>query len=134
MSKVKISKAEAALWGIEHIGKWKKKQSHLVGASKEQAAKAGHAVAETLKISNSDWKREVLEGRKRSTNNDNQTSPDISKDGPESIVEKDIPEPMNAANKEQQQVNLNPESHSPSGRTFTAQPQAISARQVNETT
>lgn len=67
-----------------------------MGASKEQAAKAGHAVAETLKISNSDWKREVLEGRKRSTN-DNQMSPNMSKDDPKSIVEKDIPEPVNAA-------------------------------------
>jgi hypothetical protein len=86
---------------IEHIGKWKKKQSQLVGAGKEQAAKAGHAVAETLKISNSNWKREVVEGRKRSTN-DNQMSPDISKDDPRSIVDKDIPEPVNAANREQQ--------------------------------
>jgi len=37
ISKVKISKAEAALWGVEHIAKAKKRQSKVVGAGKEKA-------------------------------------------------------------------------------------------------
>ncbi|KAL0575827.1 hypothetical protein V5O48_006154 [Marasmius crinis-equi] len=65
MDKAKISKAEAALWGIEHIAKWKKKQSELASKGKEKAIEAGQDVAVKLPLVNESWKREVLEGRKK---------------------------------------------------------------------
>ncbi|KAJ3908630.1 hypothetical protein F5879DRAFT_300416 [Lentinula edodes] len=81
MSKVKISKAEAALWGIEHIGKWKKKQSHLKEAGKERIAKAGHAIVDTLKMSDPSWKREIVEGKKRQEDQA-PAIPDLPEKGP----------------------------------------------------
>jgi len=61
MRKVKISKAEVALWGIEHIGKWKRKQGQIVADGKEGV----HNVVEKAVQPLNGWKREILEGRMR---------------------------------------------------------------------
>jgi len=67
MHKVEISKAEAALWGIEHIGKFKKKQAALVKAGKDGVEDATQNVVKKVHVptSNSSWRREILEGRCR---------------------------------------------------------------------
>ncbi|KAJ8083943.1 hypothetical protein PM082_002710 [Marasmius tenuissimus] len=65
MQKAKISKAEVALWGIEHIGKWKKKQGEVSRKGKEKAVTAGENVAMKLPLVNDSWKKEILEGRKK---------------------------------------------------------------------
>ncbi|KAF5385442.1 hypothetical protein D9757_005362 [Collybiopsis confluens] len=89
MSKVKVSKAEAALWGIEHLTKLKKKQTHLKEVGKEQVSKLGHAAADTLKIGDLHWKREILEGRNWDAKDDkDNTSPKTTDENPRVVVEK----------------------------------------------
>lgn len=74
---------------IEHIKKWQKKQTHLKEEGKERAAKVGHAVADTFKMtSNSDWKREILEGRKRPVSKESHAA-DSTEGKPEALAEKD---------------------------------------------
>ncbi|KAG7099155.1 hypothetical protein E1B28_001026 [Marasmius oreades] len=63
MQKARISKAEAALWGIEHIAKWKKKRSEISEKGKEKALEAGQELALKLPLVDNSWKREILEGR-----------------------------------------------------------------------
>ncbi|KAL7285111.1 hypothetical protein ACG7TL_000203 [Trametes sanguinea] len=68
MTKVEISKAELALWGIEHLGKFKKKQAKVLKDTKEHTTSAMKKVAGALPKPQEDdgcnWKLEVLEGRK----------------------------------------------------------------------
>ncbi|CDO73493.1 hypothetical protein BN946_scf185013.g128 [Trametes cinnabarina] len=68
MSKVKISKAELALWGIEHLGVFKKKKARLMRDTKTHTTEAVKKVAGALPTPQEDngcnWKLEVLEGRK----------------------------------------------------------------------
>ncbi|KAF7320075.1 hypothetical protein MKEN_00791800 [Mycena kentingensis (nom. inval.)] len=61
MSKAKISKAEIALWGIEHIKKAQKSKQHAVESGKETLAQVVSKVADAP-VS---WKRDILEGRKQ---------------------------------------------------------------------
>ncbi|KAK7468805.1 hypothetical protein VKT23_003306 [Stygiomarasmius scandens] len=68
LHKAKISKAEAALWGIEHIAKWKKKESELKKAGKQKVSEAGRTIAHTFTSEDSSWKKEILEGRRKSNN------------------------------------------------------------------
>jgi len=66
MHKVKISKAEAALWGIEHITKWKKKQGKLVATGKEKIKTLEKSAVATVSGEGgaaSHWKKDILEGR-----------------------------------------------------------------------
>jgi len=62
MSKAKISKAEIALWGIEHIKKFQKSQARVVASGKQGINNALHKVGDVANVS---WKREVLEGRRK---------------------------------------------------------------------
>ncbi|KAK7064299.1 hypothetical protein R3P38DRAFT_2823606 [Favolaschia claudopus] len=62
MSKAKISKAELALWGIEHIKRVQKKKQRLVENGKQGIADTLQKVGSVATIS---WKREVLEGRRK---------------------------------------------------------------------
>ncbi|KAJ7293492.1 hypothetical protein C8J57DRAFT_1269182 [Mycena rebaudengoi] len=55
MRKAKISKAEIALWGIEHIKKGEKKKGQAIASGKEKL----HQVGDAAML----WKQEVLEGR-----------------------------------------------------------------------
>jgi hypothetical protein len=71
MHKARVSKAEAALWGIEHIGKFKKKKDKVLEKPKELLHKAQKVPVE--------WKREVLQGRKRSSVHD-ESRPEEAKD------------------------------------------------------
>ncbi|KAI5898453.1 uncharacterized protein SCHCODRAFT_02722240 [Schizophyllum commune H4-8] len=64
MKKVKVTKAEAALWGIEHLGKWQKKQKGLQKKGKEEVKDAATKVKMAVTTDDS-WKKEVLEGRKK---------------------------------------------------------------------
>ncbi|KAJ8520108.1 hypothetical protein ONZ45_g3000 [Pleurotus djamor] len=59
MSKAKISKAEAALWGIEHITKVKKAASRV---SQQGKTKGREQVQSAM---HDGWKRDVFEGRKQ---------------------------------------------------------------------
>ncbi|KII93878.1 hypothetical protein PLICRDRAFT_407640 [Plicaturopsis crispa FD-325 SS-3] len=59
MHKAKVSKAEAALWGIEHIGKAQKAKSSAIKSTKEGVKDAVH------KVTDVSWKRDVLEGRRK---------------------------------------------------------------------
>lgn len=65
--KVKYGKAEAALWGIEHLNKAKKKKASMVQAGKEAVKKTGEKTASVLNPAGDDdlrkWKREILYGR-----------------------------------------------------------------------
>ncbi|KAI8980736.1 hypothetical protein BD414DRAFT_493130 [Trametes punicea] len=67
MSKVEISKAELALWGVEHLAKLKK-QTGLLKSTREHIATTARKAAGTLPEKHdrddSGWKREILEGRK----------------------------------------------------------------------
>ncbi|KAI0375280.1 hypothetical protein BV20DRAFT_260002 [Pilatotrama ljubarskyi] len=69
MSKVEVSKAELALWGIEHLTKFKKKQGQMLKSVKEETATTAKKVAGVVPgkedIEDCNWKREILEGRKR---------------------------------------------------------------------
>ncbi|KAF7347907.1 hypothetical protein MVEN_01548600 [Mycena venus] len=60
MSKAKISKAELALWGIEHIKRVQKSKRRIVESGKQNISDTLHKVGDVANIS---WKREVLEGR-----------------------------------------------------------------------
>ncbi|KAK1229667.1 hypothetical protein PQX77_007229 [Marasmius sp. AFHP31] len=82
MQKAKISKAEFALWGIEHIGKWKKKQAEVSRKGKEKAVTAGENMAMKLPLVNDSWKKEILEGRKKAeASNENKEREGPSEDG-----------------------------------------------------
>jgi len=59
MTKARISKAEIALWGIEHIKKAQKSRQRIVDDGKQTMSNALH------KVVGVSWKREVLEGRRR---------------------------------------------------------------------
>lgn len=65
--KVKYGKAEAALWGIEHLNKAKKKEASIVQAGKDVVKKAGEKTASVFNPTEGDdlrkWKREVLHGK-----------------------------------------------------------------------
>jgi hypothetical protein len=67
MHKVKYRKAEAALWGIEHLNKAKKKKTSAIQAGKDAVKKAGEKTASVLNPNEDDrlhkWKREVLYGK-----------------------------------------------------------------------
>jgi len=65
MEKVEISKAEAALWGIEHLGKFKKKKAAMVKAGKTHAAEAVQQAKSSTTRHPSDWKKEILGGRQK---------------------------------------------------------------------
>ncbi|KAJ8462858.1 hypothetical protein ONZ45_g17789 [Pleurotus djamor] len=62
MSKAKISKAEAALWGIEHITKVKKAASRV---SQQGKTKAREQVGQMQSTMYAGWKRDVFEGRRQ---------------------------------------------------------------------
>lgn len=61
MSKAHISKAELALWGVEHIKKFQKSQARVLASGKKGLSDTVHKLGDVAHIS---WKREVLEGRK----------------------------------------------------------------------
>lgn len=65
MDKVEISKAEAALWGIEHLARFKKKKSAMVKAGKAHATEAIHDAQNSTAKHVGGWKREILEGRSK---------------------------------------------------------------------
>lgn len=64
MHKVKYGKAEAALWGIEHLNKAKKKEASVIQAGKDAVKKAGKKTASVLNPKEDDdlhkRKREVM--------------------------------------------------------------------------
>ncbi|KAJ7900256.1 hypothetical protein B0H14DRAFT_3423642 [Mycena olivaceomarginata] len=62
MNKAKISKAEMALWGIEHIKRVQKSKARLVESGKQSVSEALHKVGD---VATAPWKREVLEGRRK---------------------------------------------------------------------
>jgi hypothetical protein len=53
------------LTSIEHVAKWKKKQTEIKEAGKEKAVDVGLTIADAVTPQDSKWKKEVLEGRKR---------------------------------------------------------------------
>lgn len=65
--KVKYGKAEAALWGIEHLNKAKKKKASAIQTGKDTMKKAGEKTASFLDPNEDDgirkWKREVIYGK-----------------------------------------------------------------------
>ena len=67
MHKVKYGKAEAALWGVEHLNKAKKKEASVIQAGKDAVKKAGEKTASVFNPNEDDdlrkWKREVMYGR-----------------------------------------------------------------------
>ncbi|KAF7799268.1 hypothetical protein EIP86_010500 [Pleurotus ostreatoroseus] len=70
MRKVQISKAEAALWGIEHLARFRKKQAKVVKSGKQKINGTLHTVRTTLSRSSEPgestaWKREILQGRRQ---------------------------------------------------------------------
>ncbi|KAK7694943.1 hypothetical protein QCA50_002131 [Cerrena zonata] len=75
LTKVKVSKAEAALWGIEHLNKFKKKQAALVKEGKEAVGDAANetvqAIANPADTAHA-WKNVILEGRKRNVESDHE--------------------------------------------------------------
>jgi len=52
---------------IEHIAKWKKKESELKKAGKQKVSEVGRTIAHTFTSEDSSWK-EILEGRRKSNN------------------------------------------------------------------
>ncbi|KAI3615067.1 iq calmodulin-binding motif protein [Moniliophthora roreri] len=64
LRKARVSKAEAALWGIEHLAKWKKRQNEVTRKGKQKAVETGQNIALKVPMVNEGWKREVIEGRK----------------------------------------------------------------------
>jgi len=67
MSKVRISKAEAALWGIEHLAKFKKVQGRAVSSGKRKikgAPRKAKALLAGKLTGDTKWKEEILRGRK----------------------------------------------------------------------
>jgi len=67
MHKVKYGKAEAALWGTEHLNRVKKKEASVIQAGKGAVKKAGEKTASVLDPGEDDglrkWKREVIHGK-----------------------------------------------------------------------
>lgn len=65
MHKVKYGKAEAALWGIEHLNKAKKKEAAVIQAGKDVVKKAGEETASVFNPNDDlrKWKREVIHGK-----------------------------------------------------------------------
>ena len=67
MHKVRYDKAEAALWGMEHLKKAKKKKAAMIATGKDAVKKAGEKSASILKPNEDSslrkWKREVIYGR-----------------------------------------------------------------------
>ena len=67
MHKVKYGKAEAALWGTEHLNKAKKKEASVIQAGKDTVKNAAEKTASVLNPEEDDglhkWKREVIYGR-----------------------------------------------------------------------
>lgn len=97
---------------MEHIGKWKKKQSHLKEAGKDHIAKASHAIVDTLKMSDPSWKREIVEGKKRQE--DPPAIPDLLEKGPsQSPGQESIPsDRVGDAEQEAEYISAsNPASH-----------------------
>ncbi|KAF4622929.1 hypothetical protein D9613_001720 [Agrocybe pediades] len=77
MHKVKISKAEAALWGIEHIAKFKKKQSHALSSGKKKVQETSHHAKVFIAAKSpgdTKWKKEILKGRPSSKSDYSQMS------------------------------------------------------------
>lgn len=67
MHKVKYSKAEAALWGIEHLNKIKKKEAAVIKSGKDIVKEACEETVSAL-VPDVDsglrkWKREVIYGK-----------------------------------------------------------------------
>ncbi|CAL1695249.1 unnamed protein product [Somion occarium] len=69
MSKVKVSKAEAALWGMEHIAKFKKKKAAVMKEGKEGIADAAHGAKQRIVAPNEKIRdrTELREGRQKNT-------------------------------------------------------------------
>jgi len=66
MSRAHISKAEIALWGVEHIKKAQQAKSKAVEKSKTKMKSAAHVVADVATLEHHpEWKKHVLEGRKK---------------------------------------------------------------------
>jgi len=68
MHRVKISRAETALFAIEHIGKWKKKKNKAVKKSKDDVNAVTRKLASAVHPHPGEtvnWKREILEGQNR---------------------------------------------------------------------
>jgi len=69
MSHAHISKAEIALWGVEHIKKAQKAKSKAFEKGKTKAKHAAHKVVDVVTPDRtshgSAWKKEVLEGRRK---------------------------------------------------------------------
>ena len=67
MRKVKYGKAEAALWGTEHLNKAKKKEASVIQAGKGAAKKAGEKASSVLGPGEDEglrkWKQEVMHGK-----------------------------------------------------------------------
>lgn len=67
MHKVKYGKAEAALWGIEHLNKAKKKEASVIQTAKDAMNKVGEKTTSVLGLNEDDglrkWKREVIYGK-----------------------------------------------------------------------
>ncbi|KAF7968214.1 hypothetical protein HWV62_31581, partial [Athelia sp. TMB] len=72
MTHAHISKAEIALWGVEHIKKAQKAKSKAVEKGKDKMKSAAHKVADVVTLAHTEhgpeWKKEVLEGRKKQHN------------------------------------------------------------------
>lgn len=71
MHKVKYGKAEAALWGIEHLNKAKKKETATIQSGKDVVKKAGEKTASVLHLDEDEsirkWKRDVIYGKRSSS-------------------------------------------------------------------
>ncbi|KAF7339540.1 hypothetical protein MSAN_02168500 [Mycena sanguinolenta] len=63
MSKARISKAEIALWGIEHIKRVQKSKRRIIEDGKQGISDTLQKVGDATGIVS--WKREVLEGRRK---------------------------------------------------------------------
>ncbi|TRM60251.1 hypothetical protein BD626DRAFT_137867 [Schizophyllum amplum] len=83
MHKVKVTKAEAALWGIEHLAKVQKKEKDISKKGKEHVKGAASKAMKAVTKDNGDkaWKKEILEGRKEAPDETAQDS-DVAKEKP----------------------------------------------------
>ncbi|KAJ6519734.1 hypothetical protein C8R45DRAFT_952525 [Mycena sanguinolenta] len=63
MTKARISKAEIALWGIEHIKRIQKSKRQIIADGKQTIGDTLQKVGDATGIIS--WKREVLEGRRK---------------------------------------------------------------------
>ncbi|KAL0951313.1 hypothetical protein HGRIS_008019 [Hohenbuehelia grisea] len=66
MSKAKISKAEAALWGIEQLAKVRKKEKELVDKGKKKVKEGAQKLVPRRSSGDNQWKLDILHGRHRS--------------------------------------------------------------------